>query len=84
MLQLYRSALRLRRLDPGLRSEEFRWLDSPKDSLLFGRGNGLLCAVNLSDRPIRLPDACGPLLASGRLSDDGMLPPDTTVWLHRD
>ncbi|MEE1761454.1 glycoside hydrolase family 13 protein [Streptomyces sp. SP18BB07] len=81
MLQLYRSALRLRRTNPNLRGEEFRWLDSPPGTLFFERGNGLLCAVNLSDRPIPLPDAWSPLLASAPLSKDGTLPPDTTVLL---
>lgn len=84
MLQLYRSALRLRRTSPHLRSEEFRWLDSPPGTLLFERGNGLLCAVNLSDHPTPLPDTGSPLLTSGPLSKDGLLPPDTTVLLHRD
>ncbi|MER5347633.1 DUF3459 domain-containing protein [Streptomyces mirabilis] len=84
MLQLYRSALRLRRTHPGLTGEDFRWLDSPASTLLFERGNGLLCAVNLTDQSIPLPDACSPLLASGPLSKDGMLPPDTAVLLHRD
>lgn len=60
MLQLYRSALRLRRTNPHLRSEEFRWRDSPADTLLFERGNGLLCAVNLSDHPIPLPYPAAP------------------------
>ncbi|MFI0776959.1 glycoside hydrolase family 13 protein [Streptomyces sp. NPDC021212] len=83
MLQLYRSALRLRCTEPGLRGEEFRWLDSPDGTLLFERGNGLLCQANLSEQPIPLPDACDPLLASGPLSEDGLLPPDTTVLLHR-
>ncbi|OAH09507.1 glycoside hydrolase family 13 protein [Streptomyces jeddahensis] len=84
MLQLYRSALRLRRTTPGLAGEEFRWLDSPDGTLVFERGNGLLCAVNLSDQPIPLPDAYRPLLTSRPLHNDGLLPPDTTVWLHRD
>ncbi|WP_319057954.1 DUF3459 domain-containing protein, partial [Streptomyces europaeiscabiei] len=57
MLQLYRSALRLRRTNPDLRGEDFRRLDSPPGTLLFERGNGLLCAVNLTDRPIPLPAA---------------------------
>ncbi|UXY19436.1 glycoside hydrolase family 13 protein [Streptomyces cynarae] len=83
MLQLYRSALRLRRTNEGLSGEDFRWLNSPDGMLLFERGNGLLCAVNLSDQPIPLPDACDPLLASGPLDSDGLLPPDTTVWLQR-
>ncbi|HEY5834010.1 glycoside hydrolase family 13 protein [Streptomyces sp.] len=84
MLQLYRSALRLRRTHPGLRGEEFRWLDSPDGTLLFERGNGLLCAVNLSDQPVPLPDTCSPLLTSGPLSKNGLIPPDTTVLLQRD
>ncbi|WP_328785577.1 glycoside hydrolase family 13 protein [Streptomyces canus] len=84
MLQLYRSALRLRRAHPDLQGEEFRWLDSPAGTLLFERGDGLLCAVNLSDQLIPFPDATSPLLASGPLDRAGMLPPDTTVLLHRD
>ncbi|MFJ8114212.1 glycoside hydrolase family 13 protein [Streptomyces sp. NPDC096132] len=84
MLRLYRDALRLRRRDPALRGEELSWLDSPEGTLLFARGTGLLCAVNLSARPIALPDACRPVLASGPLGEDGQLPPDTAVWLHRD
>ncbi|MER6138448.1 glycoside hydrolase family 13 protein [Streptomyces sparsogenes] len=83
MLQLYRSALRLRRTNAGLATEEFRWLDSPDGTLLFERGNGLLCAVNLSDEPIPLPKTCDHLLTSGPLGSDGLLPPDTTVWLQR-
>ncbi|MEU6512343.1 glycoside hydrolase family 13 protein [Streptomyces sp. NPDC046942] len=84
MLQLYRSALSLRRTNPGMSGEEFRWLASPDGTLLFERGNGLLCAVNLSPQPIPLPNDCGPLLASGPLGNNGMLPPDTAVWLGRD
>ncbi|MGW1782987.1 DUF3459 domain-containing protein [Streptomyces sp. NPDC002143] len=84
ILQLYRSALRLRRTHPDLQGEDFRWLDSPPGALLFERGNGLLCAVNLTDHPIPLPDAGSPLLASGPLTDNGLLPLDTTVLLHLD
>ncbi|HSX97080.1 MAG TPA: alpha-glucosidase, partial [Streptomyces sp.] len=62
----------------------FRWLDSPAGTLLFERGNGLLCAVNLSDQLILFPDNTSPLLASGPLDRAGLLPPDTTVLLHRD
>ncbi|WP_332874993.1 DUF3459 domain-containing protein [Streptomyces geranii] len=40
-----------------------------------------MCAVNLSDRPMPLPAAWSPLLTSGPLNKDGMLPPDTTVLL---
>ncbi|UIX31729.1 DUF3459 domain-containing protein [Streptomyces sp. GQFP] len=81
MLHLYRSALRLRRTNPNLRGEQLRWLDSPPDTLLFERGTGLLCAVNLSDRPMPLPEAWSPLLTSGPLTNTGMLPPNTTALL---
>ncbi|XUL93927.1 glycoside hydrolase family 13 protein [Streptomyces galilaeus] len=82
MLHLYRDALRLRRTTPALGGEDFRWLDSPDGTLLFERGHGLLCAVNLSHRPMALPEAHDQLLASGPLDHDGLLPPDTTVWLR--
>ncbi|WP_405868634.1 DUF3459 domain-containing protein [Streptomyces sp. NBC_01515] len=84
MLQLYRSALRLRRTNPGLTGEDFHWLDTPPGTLLFERGNGILCAVNPSDQPIPLPDTTTALLAFGPLTKDGRLPPDTTALLHRD
>lgn len=76
--------MKIRGAHPGLRGEEFHWLDSPANTLLFERGDGLLCAVNLSDQPTPLPDSCSPLLASGPLSKYGLLPPDTTALLHRD
>jgi alpha-glucosidase len=82
MLQLYRSALHLRRTMPDLTSGDFCWLDSPNGTLVFERGAGLLCAVNLSDQPLPLPEACKALLSSGPL-DDRLLPPDTAVWLQR-
>ncbi|WP_443063930.1 alpha-amylase family glycosyl hydrolase [Streptomyces sp. NBC_00659] len=74
MLRLYRSALRLHRTNPGLCGEDFRWLDSPAGTLLFERGNGLPCAVNLTDQPTPLPAATSPLIASGPLTKDGLLP----------
>jgi alpha-glucosidase len=83
MLQLYRDALRLRRTVPAFTRKAFAWLDSPDGTLVFDRGAGLLCAVNLSGQSLQLPDACRVLLASGPV-DDGLLPPDTAIWLQRD
>jgi alpha-glucosidase len=40
------------------------------------------CVANLSAAPVALPPHTSVLLASGPL-DDGLLPPDTSVWLHR-
>ncbi|MGW0576084.1 alpha-amylase family glycosyl hydrolase, partial [Streptomyces sp. NPDC002920] len=84
MLQLYRSALHLRRTHPDLRTEDFHWLNSPPGTLHFQRGNNLLCAINLTDHPTPLPHTTNPLLTSAPLNKDGTLPPDTTALLQLD
>ncbi|MFD4907286.1 glycoside hydrolase family 13 protein [Kitasatospora purpeofusca] len=79
MLELYRSALRLRRtrITGGL-----RWRPAPEGVLAFDRGPGFTCLVNLSPRPVPV-DADGEhLLASASLTDR-LLPPDTALWLLR-
>ena len=37
--------------------------------------------ANLSAGPVELPPHAAVLLTSGPLTDDGLLPPDTTAWL---
>ncbi|SOD61780.1 alpha-glucosidase [Streptomyces zhaozhouensis] len=80
MLELYRSALRLRREQPGFDSGTLRWLTTPEGVLAFERSPVLRCAVNFSGEPYPLPKNWGVLLTSERLVN-GHLPPDTTVWL---
>ncbi|MFC8294115.1 glycoside hydrolase family 13 protein [Streptomyces sp. NPDC057242] len=82
MLSLYRTALRLRRGEPGFGDGPLEWLPSPDGVLTFTRAENLLCAVNLSDRPVPLPPHADVLLASDELPADGTLPPDTAVWLR--
>lgn len=81
MLSLYRAALRLRRERPGFRGDGFRWRKSPGGTLVFERGAGLRCAVNLSDHPIALPSDRALLLASVELDGDE-LPPDAAAWFE--
>jgi len=77
-LELYRTALRLRR--KLLQGEELTWTDTgPAGVLDFVRHEGWRCVTNLSDAPVALP-AGAVLLSSGPL-EDGLLGPDTTVWL---
>ncbi|WP_346777314.1 glycoside hydrolase family 13 protein [Streptomyces sp. HNM0575] len=96
-LELYRTALRLRRgfrgsggsggaADGagGIDGGVLEWLDSAEGELAFRRGSLLECRVNLSDRPVPLPSGAVPLLASdaaGMRPGEGTLPPDTAVWL---
>ncbi|WP_033343510.1 glycoside hydrolase family 13 protein [Catenuloplanes japonicus] len=75
MLSLYRSALSYRRSIP---AGSLAWIDSDPDVLAFQRGDGFACIANLSAAAV--PFTGTVLLASGPL-DDGLLPPDTTVWL---
>ncbi|MGH3309668.1 MAG: DUF3459 domain-containing protein, partial [Streptomyces sp.] len=80
-LELYRTALRLRR---GFRgrpgNDALEWLPAAEGELAFRRGDDLVCRINLSGRPVPLPGGAEPLLASDA-PEDGMLAPDTAVWL---
>ncbi|WP_435178372.1 glycoside hydrolase family 13 protein [Actinacidiphila sp. bgisy145] len=86
MLTFYRTALALRRGEPGLRALDFRWLPVDDPAVLaFTRADGFVCLANLSPAPAPLPPDTHLLLASDVDFDPatGHLPPDTTVWLRR-
>ncbi|WP_156703366.1 glycoside hydrolase family 13 protein, partial [Streptomyces sp. Z38] len=79
-LELYRTALRLRR--KLIDGETLDWVEgTPEGVLLFDRGDGWRCVTNLSTEPVPLP-AGEVALTSAPLSG-GHLPPDTTAWLTR-
>ncbi len=77
-LSLYRTALELRRRWPAV-STDVEWFGAPHDCLAFRRGDGLVCALNASNRAVPLPP--GEVLVSSGPLEDGELPPDTSVWL---
>ena len=95
-LELYRSALRIRRAHPALGAGPggsgepdapvgpgLRWLPAPSDGVLaFVREPGFGCVANLDPEvAVALPAHREVLLASGPLADGGALPPDTSAWL---
>jgi alpha-glucosidase len=80
MLELYRTALRIRRAEPALDNGSLRWLDAPPGVLAFARPPGFICVVNLSGNAVPLPEHDTVLLTSGAL-DGGLLPPETAAWL---
>ena len=45
-----------------------------------GQGEGTLVLANLGTEPVALPEGSTVLVASGPLTDDGLVPLDTTVW----
>jgi alpha-glucosidase len=77
---LYREALRLRR-ELALGHGHLSWPESlAPDVVLFERP-GLVCTTNCGTAPVRLPERYGELLlASGPVTDAGVLPGNTTVW----
>ena len=84
MLELYRTALRLRREHPALGEGDLRFTDGLGAAVLaFTRDPGFTCVVNTGTEPVALPEAGRVLLASGDLPDEHTLPGDTTVWLTR-
>jgi alpha-glucosidase len=77
MLELYRSGLRIRRTVTG----PLTWVSASAGVLAFDREASLRCIANLSATPVELPQAYDIVLASGPLTADDKLPPDTTIWL---
>ncbi|MFF3818454.1 glycoside hydrolase family 13 protein [Streptomyces bluensis] len=82
MLELYRTALRIRRDHPALGDGTMTWHDTPAGVLAFHRQPGLTCVVNLSDEPYQLPEHAAILLASGPV-ENALLAPDQAAWLTR-
>ncbi|MFF5439948.1 glycoside hydrolase family 13 protein [Streptomyces achromogenes] len=78
-LELYRTALRLRR--KLLDGETLTWTPGAPDGVLdFTRTEVWRSVTNLGTGPVPLPPG-EVLLSSTPLPGDGVLPPDTTVWL---
>jgi alpha-glucosidase len=80
-LNLYRSALRLRRTVAGLGDGPMRWLPSSSAVIAFARGDDFVSMTNLSTGPVALPRDAVVLLASDEIAD-AHLPPDATAWLR--
>ncbi|MFJ9839353.1 glycoside hydrolase family 13 protein [Kitasatospora sp. NPDC101155] len=82
-LELYRSALAVRRAQPDLGAgTEVEWLDAPEGALAFRRGS-FVCTVNTTGEPVRIAAPGRLLLASTELVVDGgetVLAPDSTGW----
>ncbi len=83
MLNLYRSALRIRRLDAQLGDGPLAWLPSPDGVLAFARGPEFACVTNLSPAAVELPVKGEVLLASTSL-ENGRLPADASAWIRLD
>ena len=81
-LELFRRALEIRRRHPALGAGSMEWLDRPAGVLSFTREPGFACLVNVTGEPVPVLSGAV-LLASGDLTDEGLVPRDSTVWLDR-
>ncbi|GAA0610213.1 glycoside hydrolase family 13 protein [Streptomyces crystallinus] len=81
-LELYRSALALRRELPGLGDGEMEWLPAPEGVLAFARP-GFVCTVNTGAAAAQLAVPGRPLLATSALEFTGgnvTIPAESAVW----
>jgi alpha-glucosidase len=81
MLRLYRDGLALRSSEAALGDGQLQWHGHLADVLSFTRDPGFACLVNFSAEAVPLPEHEKVMLTSGELTD-GLLPPDTAVWLR--
>jgi alpha-glucosidase len=82
MLELYRTALRIRRKTEALGDGPLRFRDDlGHDVVAFDRPPGFTCVVNMGDEPVALPPGTTVLLASTSPPPDGLLPGNAAVWL---
>jgi alpha-glucosidase len=85
-LELYRTALVIRRREPALGEGSLRWHDSGRHVLLFERPGrpSVLVAMNLGKHDVHVPDSGELLVASSPLRHPHTLPPDTAAWYRMD
>jgi alpha-glucosidase len=79
-LELYRTALRLRRDLEALGDGPMHWIDSAAGVLAFRRDPGFVCVVNIGGAPAELPPHEELLVSSAPL-EGGRLPVDAAAWL---
>ncbi|MCI2957317.1 glycoside hydrolase family 13 protein [Agromyces atrinae] len=80
-LSLYTDLLRLRR-EHALGLSELTWLPGYGDEVVaFRTSGGFVVIGNAGSEAISLPDGAEVVVASSPVAD-GILPPDTTVWLR--
>ena len=78
-LNMYRTALEIRREESGLGDGPMEWVDLGGDVLAFSRPGNFLCVVSFST-PIQLPK--GEILVASAPIQEMLLPADSAVWMR--
>jgi alpha-glucosidase len=77
-LELYRTTLEMRAKHLS-GDESLEWVGSTPETLGFRRGADVTVLVNFGQDPVPVPQ--GEVLVSSDDIVDGMLPPDSAVWV---
>ena len=77
MLNLYRTALRIRRTRITAHNAPLAWVQATSSVLAFDRGTQFRCTINLSAQPCPLP---GTVLIASQNNLPGQLPADAAAW----
>jgi alpha-glucosidase len=77
MLELYTTAIRLRKNLAGFDGEDFAWLEASDTALHFERGDAVRCLVNFGASNTAVP---GSVIISSVPLVDGLLPCDASCW----
>jgi alpha-glucosidase len=85
VMEHYRAMIAFRKATPALVTGRTRFLDTPAPVLAFTRGDGLLCAFNLSPAPVTLAAqglgaALGPSLGASLTGDRLTLAPSAAAF----
>jgi alpha-glucosidase len=78
-LEMYRTALRLRR-EHGLGRHPVVWAEPSSERVLAFRAGDVLVLTNFGVEPVALPVGAAVLLSSEPLDAEGRIPTDVTVW----
>ena len=78
-LNMYRTALEIRREESGLGDGPMEWVELGGDVLAFSRPGNFLCVVSFST-PVQLPK--GETLVASAPIQEMLLPADSAVWMR--
>jgi len=79
-LNIYRKALAVRKLEPGLGDGPMEWIETGKDVVAFSRPGNFACYINFGG-DFALPTNSEVLVSSGPLKGN-FIPTDTAVWVR--
>jgi alpha-glucosidase len=79
-LELYRTALGVRRTHPALGDGTLEWIDAGPYVVAIRREPGFECWINLGADPVPLPQ--GQVLVASADVSAGTIPTDVAVWLQ--